>query len=170
MTLLCWRHTRELMFIFSRTLCRGDIYTNREVLKKSPLLHSPLHPSWILMPHKTDAKRRYCSCPLVQWTSQFRAYFWNTYQVLCNVLRTVEVRAHLRPSGWWREGLCNNGRQCMGVENQDLNSVMPKRSIWPGWAFTLEKGSKRLQPDDALRQPCLGWVSTSCMLWECMVC
>ena len=95
MTRLWWRHTGEGMFIFSRTLCRGDIYTNREVLKKLPLLHNPLHPSWILMPHTTDAKRRYCSCPLVQWTSQFTAYFWNIYQALCNLLGTAT---------YWAEG------------------------------------------------------------------
>ena len=113
MTSLWWRHTGEGMFIFSRTLCRGDVYTNREVLKKLSLLHNPLHPSWI--------KRRYCSCPIVQWTSQFRAYFCNTYQALCNLLGTGRgvVRAHLRPSGWWRAGLHNNGRQCVGTDAEE---------------------------------------------------
>ena len=165
----CGGDTQGRVCLFSAGLSVGEIYnTNREVLKKLPLLHNPLHPSWILMPHKTDAKRRYCSCPLVQWTSQFRAYFWNTYQALCNLLGTGRrvVRARLRPSGWWSEGLHNNGRRCVGTDAEEQYITKMRSDT----ADTPEKGSEKLQQDDAMWQPCLGWVSMFCALWECVVC
>lgn len=64
------------------------------------------------MPHKTDAKKRYCSTLLALLTSPFRAYLLNTYE-------DDGVRAHLRLSNCWREGLHNNGKQCPGNSESD---------------------------------------------------
>lgn len=143
MPLPWWRHTGQIVFIFSRTLCGWDTYTNREVLKKSSLLHNSLPPP-----------RFWCHIILMPWGDTVHLLLfgeprWSELFLECpssalQLIRNCGGQRYLRPSACWR-GLCNNGKQCTGIETQDLSSVMPQRSTWPGWAFALEKGSDRLQ-------------------------
>lgn len=68
-----------------------------------------------------------------------------TYWELQLIGRRV-VRAHLRPSGWWREGLHNNGRQCVGTDAEEKYITKMRSDT----SDTPERGSEKLQRDDAL--------------------